>query len=124
LNKDLISSLAWAGGILALAVVASFGRQQSIVDDETVTRVVVCAIGLMVAWHGNRTPKAVHPTALAQQIARVGGWAFALSGLVYAGLWAFAPIPVAVVGGCAALLAGIAVTVGNFLRLRAKAKAT
>ena len=46
-----------------------------------------------------------------------------LSGLVYAGLWAFAPIPVAVAGGCAAVILGMAVTFGYCISLRTKAKA-
>ena len=46
-----------------------------------------------------------------------------LSGLVYAGLWAFAPIPVAIAGGCGAVVAGIAVTLGYCLWLRAEVKA-
>lgn len=46
-----------------------------------------------------------------------------LSGLVYAGLWAFAPFPVAVIVGCGAVAAGMAVTIGYCLSLRAKAEA-
>jgi hypothetical protein len=46
-----------------------------------------------------------------------------LGGLVYTGLWAFAPIPLAIWGGLGALLAGSAVTVGYCLSLRAMAKA-
>ena len=79
--------------------------------------------GLMIAWFGNRMPKAVAPSAYARQVARIGGWSMVLSGLVYAGLWAFAPIPVAITGGCVAVGAGIAVTLGYSLWLRAKAKA-
>ena len=46
-----------------------------------------------------------------------------LNGLVYDGLFAFAPITAAVIGGCGAVIAGIAVTVIYCLSLRAKAKA-
>lgn len=42
----------------------------------------------------------------------------AVSGVIYAALWAFAPPQVAVVGGCAAILLGIALTVGYCLSLR------
>jgi hypothetical protein len=42
---------------------------------------------------------------------------------VYASLWALAPVPLAVAGGSAAVLAGIAVTVGYGLSVRARAKA-
>ncbi|MNL79221.1 hypothetical protein D3C87_2057760 [compost metagenome] len=54
----------------------------------------------------------------------MAAWSLVLSGLVYAGLWAFAPLPVAVVGGCAAVVAGMAVTFGYCLSLRDKAKST
>ena len=123
MNKDLIGWLAWAGGILALALGATFARELGYVDGDTVTRVVIGMNGLMIAWFGNRMPKAVVPSAGARQAMRVGGWSMALSGLVYAGLWAFAPIPVAIVGGCGAVVAGIAVTLGYCLSLRAKADA-
>lgn len=46
-----------------------------------------------------------------------------LSGLVYAGLWAFAPIDVATPGGFAAIILGMAVTFGYCLSLRGKAVA-
>lgn len=78
--------------------------------------------GLMIAWFGNRM-KAFVPRARARKSTRVGGWSMVLSGLIYAGLWAFAPIPVAIVAGCGAVMTGIAVTLGYCLSLRAKAKA-
>ncbi|MCW5717262.1 MAG: hypothetical protein KIS68_05465 [Bauldia sp.] len=124
MNKDLAGSLAWGGGIVALALAATFLRRQGYMDSDTVTRVVLGATGLMIAWFGNRMPKVVVPVAWYGRAARVGGWAMALSGLAYAGLWAFAPFPLAVAGGCGAVVGGIAVTVGYCLSLRAKAKAT
>lgn len=123
MNKDLIGSLAWGGGIIAVALGATFARQMGYVDGDTVTRVVIGMNGLMIAWFGNRMPKAFVPSDLARKVHRVGGWSMVLSGLVYAGLWAFAPIPVAIIGGCGAVLAGMAVTIGYCLSLRAKAKA-
>ena len=48
----------------------------------------------------------------------------ALSGLVYAGLWAFAPMSVALLVGCGAVLAGIVLTIGYCVSLRAKARAS
>lgn len=77
----------------------------------------------MVAWYGNRMPKALAPSHTARRIARVAGWSFVLSGLVYAGLWAFAPIDAAILYGCGAILLGMAVTLGYCLSLRGKAKA-
>jgi hypothetical protein len=128
MNKDMIhremtEGLAWAGGMIALALGATLARRLGYIDADTVLRLVIGVNGLMVAWYGNRMPKTFVPSVRAQQAKRVGGWSMVLSGLAYAALWVFAPIRVATFGGCAALIAGIAVTVGYCLWLRAKAKA-
>ena len=123
MNKQVITDLAWGVGILVVALVASFARKLGYVDSETVTRVVIGLSGLMIASFGNRMPKTFVPNACARQVTRVASWSFVLSGLVYAALWAFAPIPVAVVGGCAAVLLGMAVSIGYCISLRAKLKA-
>ena len=122
MNKDLIGNFAWGVGILVLALAASFARRQGYIDNETTTRLVIGATGLMIAWMGNRLPKTFVPGAKARQARRVAGWSLALSGLVYTGLWAFAPIPVAVAGGCGAVIAGMVVTIGYCLSLRDRAK--
>jgi hypothetical protein len=124
MNKELISDLAWGVGIVLLALGATHARKLGYIDGETVTRLVMGAIGLMVAWFGNRMPKRFVPEAWARRVTRVGGWSLALSGLVYAGLWAFAPVQVAVAGGSLAVLLGIAVTIGYCLSLRGKTKAS
>ncbi len=123
MNKDLIGSLMWGGGIVVLALIATYARGQGMIDQETTTRIVIAATGLMVAWFGNRMPKQIAPSATARQVTRVGGWSMALSGLVYAALWAFAPFDVALWAGCGAIILGIAVTVGYCLRQRGKARA-
>jgi hypothetical protein len=123
MKKELITDLAWGVGILVVALVASFARKLGYVDGDTVTRVVMGLTGLMIASFGNRMPKAFVPSSCARQARRVAAWSMVLSGLVYAGLWAFAPIPAAVAGGCGAVLLGIAVTVGYCISLRSKAKA-
>ncbi len=122
-TKEIVLGLAWGGGIIALALLATLARKLGYIDADTVTRLVIGMNGIMIAWYGNRMPKAFAPSATAGHVTRVAGWSLALSGLLYAGLWAFAPIPVAVAGGCAAIAAGIAVTVGYCLSLRGKAKA-
>ena len=122
MNKDLTGSIAWGGGLIVLALAATLAHRLSVVDGDTATRIVMSAIGLMVAWYGNRMPKQFVPDACARQANRVGGWSMALSGLVYAGLWAFAPHSVALIGGCGAIVAGIAVTFAYCLSLRAKGR--
>jgi hypothetical protein len=121
--KELVAALAWGGGMIALALGATFARKLGYIDGDTVRRVVTGIFGLWLAWCGNRMPKTFVPNAFARQARRVGGWSMVLSGLIYAGLWAFASIPVAVWAGSGAVVAGIAVTIGYCLTLRGKAKA-
>ena len=123
MNKNIVPPLVIAGGILILALVATYARQLGYIDGETVTRLVIGANGLMVAWLGNRMPKTIAPTHCAARASRVGGWSMVLSGLIYTALWAFAPIDVALIGGCGAIIVGIAVTLGYCLSLRNKARA-
>ena len=123
MKKQLIADLTWGIGIVVLALGATYARKLGYIEGETVTRLVLGATGLMIAWFGNRMPKTFVPSARARQAQRVGGWSMALSGLVYAGLWAFAPFDVALLGGCGAILVGIAVTVGYCLSVRDRANA-
>ena len=123
MKKQLIADLTWGVGIVVLALGATYARKLGYIEAETVTRLVLGATGLMVAWFGNRMPKTIAPGARARQAQRVGGWSMALSGLVYAGLWAFAPFDVALIGGCGAILLGIAVTIGYCLSVRDRANA-
>lgn len=122
MNKELASNLAWGIGIVVLALASTYARKLGYIEAETVTRIVMCAIGLMVAWFGNRMPKSFVPNAWARQATRVGGWSMALSGLIYAALWVFAPTQVAVVGGSAAVVLGILATISYCLSLRSKAR--
>jgi hypothetical protein len=120
MNKQLTTDLAWGVGIVVVALLATWARKLGYVDADTVTRVVIGLTGLMIASFGNRMPKAFVPSPRARQARRVAGWSLVLSGLVYAGLWAFAPIPVAFAGGSAAVLLGVIVTIGYCISLRAK----
>ncbi len=123
MNKELSAGLAWGGSNIALALGATFARKLGYIDGDTVTRLVIGMNGLRMAWYGNRMPKSVVPSAPARQVLRVGGWAMVLSGLVYTGLFVFAPILVALRVGSVAVMAGIAVTLGYCLSLGDKAKA-
>jgi hypothetical protein len=123
IHREMTEGLAWAGGMIALALGATLARRLGAIDADTVLRLVIGVNGLMVAWYGNRMPKTFVPSAQARKARRVAAWSLVVSGLIYAGLWAFAPIPVAVAGGTAAVMAGIAVTIGYCLSLRGKAKA-
>lgn len=122
MNREVITSLAWGVGIVVLALAASAARKLGYVEGETVTRLVIGATGLMIAAFGNRMPKEFVPHAWARQLRRVAGWSLMISGFIYAALWAFAPMQVAIWGGTAAVLLGIAVTIGYGVSLRARVK--
>jgi hypothetical protein len=121
--KEVTIGLAWGAGMLALAFGARFAQAQGYIEGDTVTRLVVGIDGLWIAWYGNRMPKAIVPNACARKARRVGGWAMVVSGLVYAGLFAVAPLLLALRLGAGVVLAGIAVTLGYCLSLRANRNA-
>lgn len=113
-----VVELAWGAGVIALALAATLAKQLGLIDQDTVLRLVLGSNGLMIAHFGNRAPKKVAPSAVAQQIARVSGWSFVLSGLAYTGLWIFAPIQLAISLGVAIIASGIIVTMAYCWRLR------
>lgn len=122
MNKDLKAGLVWGGSIVVAALVAKYAQRLGYVDRDTVLRLVIGLNGVMVAAYGNRIPKVVVSSAVARQAKRVSGWTMVLSGLVYTALWAFAPIPVAITVGTAAIAAGFVVTLGYCLLLHARTK--
>ena len=122
INRDIAGSLAWGLAIVLVALAGVGLRRVGLVDPDTVTRTVTGANGLMIAWMGNRMPKSFVPSACARRVRRVGGWSLALSGIVYAGLFAFAPLPVAFAGGTAVVIVGIAITVGYCFLMRARGR--
>ena len=122
MNNELMACLVWVGGTAAVALGAIFALKLGYIDGDTFLRVVIGINGLMIAWYGNRIPKSVVPSAQARRAQRVAGWSMVLSGLIYAGLWAFAPISVATTVGTGAVFAGVAATLGYCLSLRSKAK--
>ena len=118
MNRNVVIDLAWGVGILMLALASTFARSHGWIDGDTVTRIVLGAIGLMVAWFGNRMPKRFVPSERARRASRFGGWSMALSGLIYAGAFAFAPLSVAVPLGTGAVGLGLVATLGYCLWLR------
>ena len=123
MHKELMAALAWVGGTATVALVRDLALKLGYINLDTFLRVVMGINGLMIVWYANRMPKTFVPSAWLRQARRVSAWSQVLGGLVYAGLWAFAPIPLAIWGGLGVLLAGSAVALGYCLSLRAKAKA-
>lgn len=123
MNSETKISLAWGVGIVVLALGLSSARSAGHIEPDTVTRIVLGAIGLMVAWFGNMMPKRFVPSELARKVHRVGGWSLVISGLIYAGAFAVLPIQTAVFVGGGAVVAGLALTIGYCQSLRTKARA-
>lgn len=109
MKPDLRVDLAWAAAIVLVAAAAAGLRTLGLISEDAMMRSLAMN-GLALAWYGNRAPKALAPDRFCQRVNRVGGWATALSGLVYTGLWLFAPVSLAMGLGTAVLLVGVGVT--------------
>jgi len=122
MKKELLISLVWAAIMLSTALAARWAHAHGYIDGDTQLRVVALN-GLWLAYYGNRIPKSFAPSACARQAKRFAGWALVLSGLVYAGYWAFAPISQAAVFGTGAVATGIILTIGYCVWLGAQPRA-
>ena len=123
MKRELVGALAWAGVMLALAFGATIAHKAGYISRDTDTRLAIGIIGLWMAWYGNRIPKTFAPSACARRAQRVAAWSMVLSGLIYAGLWAFAPMPVAIWGGTIVILGGVIISIGYCLLLQARTNA-
>ncbi|MDC7677350.1 ammonium transporter [Asticcacaulis machinosus] len=122
MKKDILGSLAWAAAMILSALAASYGRAQGYIDQETVLRVVAMN-GLYIAYLGNSIPKKVAPSVHAQKVNRFAGWVLVISGLIYAGFWALAPLDLAMTIGTGAVAVGAILTLGYCLGLRSQTRA-
>ncbi|HMI19339.1 MAG TPA: ammonium transporter [Sphingomonas sp.] len=123
MNKEIKAGLIWAGGILAISLGAVTARKLGYVDGDTVMRLVMGINGLLIVWYGNRIPKTVIArSAHARQAQRVAGWSQVISGLIYTGLFLFAPVRMAALVGAGAVFAGVVITLGYCLTLRDRRK--
>ena len=120
MNKDILAGLICGIVILGLSLAAKIAHAHGYIDGDMTLRAIAMN-GLLIAYFGNSVPKKVAPNAVARQAMRVSGWSMVLSGLVYAGLWAFAPIPMAVTLGTGAVFAGVIVTLSYCIWLHARA---
>lgn len=121
MKTGILVDFAWGIGIVLVALAAKFANAQGYIDSDTMLRVVAMN-GLMIAWYGNRMPKTVAPSIHARQVTRFAGWVFVISGLVYAGFWAFAPIQQAMIFGTGAVAAGVILTLGYCFGLRTQSR--
>ena len=113
-------SLKLAGSILGASLLLTLARQQGWLDAEQVMRAFNIVLGVTLAIYGNALPKmmdgnpprTLHEATVAQAIGRVSGWAMTLAFLVWAALWAFAPLQIARIGSIGAVVASVVVMLG------------
>ena len=124
MKKEILVALVWAAIMIPLALAAKYANAHGYIDGDTRLRILAMN-GLYIAYLGNSLPKAVVPYAWARQSRRFTGWVLVLSGLVFAGLWAFAPIPLAETVGTGVVFAGVVASLGYcvWLANRAQTKA-
>jgi hypothetical protein len=128
-------SVAIVVGILFLATAAALTYAQTLelIGHDAAKRTMQVLSGLMLAGYANLMPKDVgrwRPSALAvaraQSALRVGGWSMTLAGLVYAGLWAFAPLGFADVASMIVVASAMLITMvyGGWTLLACRSKHT
>lgn len=112
-------AVALAVMILGTAAALSYAQAVGLVEPDTAKRTMQVMIGLILAAYANLMPKDVGrwqastlAMARAQSVLRVGGWSLTLAGLVYAGLWAFAPLAFADIAAMAVVASALLITLG------------
>ena len=118
-RKPIFFALVIAALMLAGSAALKYAQGLELIGPEFVRRAVQVGIGLILAAYGNVIPKGIErsrmwacTTSRLQSSLRVGGWAFTLAGLGYAGLWAFAPFAIANVAAMPLVAAATLVTAG------------
>lgn len=117
--KRLAPALVLAAVFLAVATGLRFAAGQGMITDDLAQRAVQALIGLGLAAYANVMPKQIggprksaEAETRSQAALRVGGWSMTLAGLVYAGLWAFAPREFADIAGMVVVAGAMVLTLG------------
>jgi len=120
--KRTAFAIALAVFILAAAAGLDYLEGAGLIGAEGAKRTMQVVIGLVLAAYANLMPKQIgrlrgtpQAESRAQAALRVGGWSMTLAGLGYAGLWAFAPPPVADIASMTVVAAALAATLGYAL---------
>lgn len=122
MNKSILWALIFAVSFMALAAGLGAAENRGLVSDEFVRRTIQVIIGLMLAVYSNFTPKQIgtpgspQVEAIKQNVLRVTGWSMALAGLIYAALWAFAPMRIANIASVAVVAFAMVITMGTAIR--------
>ena len=91
-KKQLLIDFAWGPLIVCASLLASYLRDLGYTDANTVTRVVMCLTGLMVASFGNRVPQSLLPETETATGRKLASKSLVLGGMTFTGLWAFAEV--------------------------------
>jgi hypothetical protein len=117
--KRTTFAVALAVLTLGMAAGLEYARSLDLIGPDAAKRMMQVTIGLILAAYSNLMPKDVGPwraSALAmarsQSALRVGGWSMTLTGLAYAGLWAFAPLAFADVASMVIVASAMLITMG------------
>lgn len=123
IRKRLLFSIALAVLVVGTSAGLKYAQHLDLIEPDTVKRLVQVMIGLMLAGYANLMPKDVGrwpasplAAARAQSALRVGGWSLTLAGLVYAGLWALAPMDMASPASTAVVATAMVITMAYGLR--------
>jgi hypothetical protein len=106
MNKRIRTGLLLAGMQLAFAVFAVTGKKLGYWDSDTVARITMIGIGLMLLFTANFTSKAVARSARVIANQRLLGWSMMSGALIWTGSWLFAPMDYAVFVAMAAVALG------------------
>lgn len=113
MTNRITSSLALAGLLLAVSASLAYARKFGVVGADVPVRGTMVLAGLVLVFYANVIPKSVSQhSARGQSVQRVAGWAFALAGLAYAAIWAFAPIHIAADTSMTAVALGFVCVIG------------
>jgi uncharacterized membrane protein YgdD (TMEM256/DUF423 family) len=116
--KTIRASLVIAGVQVFAGVLLALASSRGFISNETMLRGAMMVVGLGLAAVANMIPKrpdgppppTLQLAVLRQTVMRTAGWAMMVGGLLFAGLWAFAPLDVAPIGAAIAL--GVSMVLG------------
>lgn len=117
-SKQIGFALKLAAAMVGSALLLTLARAQGWIDQDVVMRAYNVIMGLTLAVYANflpklmdgTTPRSIHEATLAQVVGRVTGWSMMLAFLIWAALWAFAPLSIARTGSIAAVILSVLVT--------------
>lgn len=120
MNKSIRNALLLAGMQIGFAVFAVAGKRLGYFDTETVVRIAMTGIGLMLLITANASSKVVARSARVIAIQRFLAWSMMLGALVWTIAWLIAPVDYAGYIAMAAVALGTFIPIGYCLVTRPK----